>query len=258
MTSPTKVAVSIGDRVLGRQKAAPYRLRMAESKDDLRAAQTLRFLVFNLEMQEGLESSYSTCLDADLFDDVCDHLLVESLATSEIVGTYRLQTGHNALKNLGYYSATEFDMAPFESHRAKMVELGRACVHSAHRNLIVLGLLWRGIAKYARDNRARYLIGCSSIPTQNEQEGAAVYEQLRNRFLAPPEFQTSPLPRMACSLIEQVSTRVKVPKLLSAYLSLGAKICGAPAVDREFHSIDFLTLLDLENLSESIVAKVLA
>jgi len=41
---------------------------------------------------------------------------------------------------------------------------------------------------------------------------------------------------------------VKIPKLLRAYLALGAKICGPPALDRQFKTIDFLTLLDLETL----------
>ena len=40
----------------------------------------------------------------------------------------------------------------------------------------------------------------------------------------------------------------KTPKLLRAYLSVGAKICGPPALDRQFKTIDFLTLLDLEAL----------
>jgi len=32
------------------------------------------------------------------------------------------------------------------------------------------------------------------------------------------------------------------------YLTLSAKICGPPALDREFKTIDFLTLLDMETL----------
>jgi len=31
-------------------------------------------------------------------------------------------------------------------------------------------------------------------------------------------------------------------------LSVGAKICGPPALDRSFKTIDFLTLLDLESM----------
>ena len=39
----------------------------------------------------------------------------------------------------------------------------------------------------------------------------------------------------------------KIPKLLAAYLALGASICGPPAIDREFKTIDFLTLADLRS-----------
>jgi putative hemolysin len=42
---------------------------------------------------------------------------------------------------------------------------------------------------------------------------------------------------------------VKVPKLLKTYIAVGARIGGAPAWDREFGTIDFLTLLDLAQLS---------
>src|SRR5262245_34202050 len=94
-----------------------YTVRTARTPEDVRAAQELRFAVFNLELNEGLEESFVTGLDADPFDEVCDHLLVEHAPTGEVVGTYRLQTGINAAKNLGYYSAQEFDFAPFEAMR---------------------------------------------------------------------------------------------------------------------------------------------
>ena len=71
-----------------------YRLRLAETREDVRAAQTLRFLVFNLEMQEGLESSYLTLRDEDRFDAACEHLLVEF--GGEVVGTYRMQSGERS------------------------------------------------------------------------------------------------------------------------------------------------------------------
>jgi len=217
--------------------------------NDVRAAQTLRFLVFNVEMNEGLESSYHTCRDEDPFDEVCDHLLVES--ETEIVGTYRLQTGRNAADRRGYYSEQEFDFSPFESMRNEMVELGRACVAREHRNLIVLGLLWRGIANYARERACRYLIGCGSLTSQDESEGAALLADLSARHLAPKEWQTVPLPAYHCSLDTVAPKAPKLPKLLSAYLSLGAKICGQPAIDRDFKTIDFLTLLDLQTLPPS-------
>ena len=240
---------TIGSRVLSRgETRALYQVRLAGSRADVQAAQTLRFLVFNLEMNEGLAQSYATCRDADPFDDVCDHLLVEDRQTGDIVGTYRLQPGSRALTARGFYSAQEFDFTPLLPMANQMVELGRACVHSQHRNLTVLGMLWKGIAAYAQENSCRYLIGCSSLPGTEAAIGASVYQDLQRRYLAPAEFITKPVAGWECPLEEVSPQPVKVPKLLTAYLSIGARICGQPALDREFGTIDFLTVLDLEKV----------
>jgi putative hemolysin len=208
----------------------------------------LRYQVFNLELNEGLDQSHLTLLDEDPFDSVCDHLIVEHLPGGQIVGTYRLQTGRNAASHLGYYCANEFEFAVFEPLRDEAVELGRACVHRQHRNLIVLGLLWKGIAEYATRHGARYLFGCSSISSQDPAVGASAYTDLYRKHLVEPRWRTRPHPAYDCSVIHLASEPVVIPKLLRAYLYLGAKICGPPALDREFKTIDFLTFLDLESL----------
>lgn len=234
-----------------------YRLRMASSPADVRAAQLLRFVVFNLELREGLEHSYATCLDADKYDPVCDHLLVEDVRTNEVIGTYRMQTGTTAGMQLGYYSAQEFDFAPLESVRGEIVELGRACVHSNHRNLTVLSLLWKGIASYSSSHGCRYLIGCSSLTSQEPAVGLAAYRELLRKLVAP-RFRTNPLPAFACNPEGAEAPPPKIPKLLSAYLALGAKICGPPAIDREFKTIDFLTFLDLQAMPAKILARYMS
>ncbi|HWF18514.1 MAG TPA: GNAT family N-acyltransferase [Verrucomicrobiae bacterium] len=234
---------------------ANYRVRLAASEQDVRAAQLLRFVVFNLELREGLEHSYATCLDADAFDPICDHLLVEDVRTGEVIGTYRLQTGRKAAQNLGYYSAQEFDFSPYEPLRNELVELGRACVHVNHRSLTVLSLLWKGIANYITSKGCRYLVGCSSLTSQDPAVGMAAYRELQP-CLVREEWRTMPLPPFACDA-EPAATAPKIPKLLSAYLALGSKICGPPALDREFKTIDFLTFLDLYSLSPKSVARYL-
>jgi putative hemolysin len=249
---------AIGRRILARAGSSHlYTVRLAQSAEDLHAAQALRFFVFNLELNEGLESSFLTMRDGDAYDDACDHLLVES--EGEVVGTYRMQTGRRAAENIGFYSAQEFDLSPFEPIRAQVLELGRACVHADHRNLQVLSLLWRGIADYARVNGCRYLLGCSSLTSQDPEEGLALYQMLSLRHLAPEELRTLPLPGWGCPEPMQHSDPAPVPrapKLLTAYLSLGAKICAPPAMDRDFKTIDFLTLLDLENLPARAAALI--
>jgi putative hemolysin len=235
-----------------------YATRLARSTAELHAAQALRYSVFNLELNEGLAASVATGRDEDPFDAICDHLIVEHRPTREVVGTYRLQTGAKAAQNLGYYSAQEFDFGPFEPRRGQIIELGRACVHQQHRNLIVLGLLWKGIADYAREHGGRYLCGCSSLTSQEAAAGATAYADLCRRHLAPVEWRTRPLPACECSLEQLTPEPVKIPKLLRAYLSMGAKICGPPALDREFKTIDFLTLLDLETLPALVRARFLS
>jgi putative hemolysin len=227
---------------------AHYAARLARNAGEIRDAQTLRFEVFNLELNEGLAQSYESGFDEDPFDAVCDHLIVEHLPSQQIVGTYRLQTGANAAKNLGYYCAQEFAFEVFEPLRAEMVELGRACVHRQHRNLVVLGMLWKGIADYARQHGARYLFGCSSITSQEPAVGASAYSDLCRKHLVEPRWRTRPLDAFDCSLNQLAAEAVQIPKLLRAYLTLGAKICGPPALDRQFKTIDFLTLLDLETM----------
>ena len=52
--------------------------------------------------------------------------------------------------------------------------------------------------------------------------------------------------------------QVRIPRLMGAYLALGAKLCGAPALDREFGTVDFLTWLDLQAVPERVLRKYLA
>ncbi len=239
---------------LGRPSAFPagtstsYSVRLARGPEEVETAQRLRFQVFNLELREGLDQSYATGLDRDAFDQSCDHILVFHEATGELAGTYRVQTGMAALGGLGYYSEQEFDFAPFEAIRSEMVELGRACVDRRHRNLSALGMLWRGIASYAVERRARYLIGCSSLPTCDGDAGWSVYRRLSGAHLAPPELRTVPARGWECPPATGVECDYPIPKLLQAYMGLGARICAEPARDSQFGTIDFLTLLDLETL----------
>lgn len=229
-----------------------YLVCLASTEEERRAAYRLRFEVFNLELREGLDSAYQTGEDVDSFDDVCEHLIVVHEPTSQVAGTYRMQTGKTAALCMGYYSEQEFDFAPFEPIRDEVIELGRACVHQDFRNYDVLNLLWHGISRYAHESGARYLIGCSSVTSQDPETGWATYRRLE-RHLAPASLQTAPtadyrLPSLPRPLPEELPDP---PRLLRMYLMLGAYICGEPALDRAFKTIDFLTLLDLENLAPS-------
>jgi len=236
-----------------------YRLRFAETREEKQAACRLRFLVFNLELNEGLDSAYRDGFDVDEIDSVCDHLIVEHVPTRAVIGTYRLQTGEDAARNLGYYSEREFDFSPYEPLRPRIVELGRAAIHRDHRSFEVLTLLWRGIADYARERNGRYLLGCSSLTSQSSEEGRRMFRTLEE-FLVEPLLRTRPIPgyELGVDTSDDHGLKLRPPKLLLTYLAIGARICGEPAIDREFKTIDFLTLLDLENLAPAARARFFA
>lgn len=104
-----------------------YCAQFATSPQQLDEVLRLRFEVFNLELNEGLASSYALGRDRDEFDHGCHHLFVANAGSQDVIGTYRVQTAEMARANGGFYSATEFDLSGFPVEIvANAVELGRA------------------------------------------------------------------------------------------------------------------------------------
>ena len=225
-----------------------YTVRFAKSRDEVMAALRLRYEVFNLELNEGLSTSHAQGMDEDEFDAVCDHLVILESSSGAVVGTYRMQTGAMAARNLGFYSAREFDLSVYEHLRGEIVELGRACVHRDHRSIIVISLLWKELVRYAMSHQGRYMIGCSSLTSQDPALGKSMYLRFeREKHLVEEALRTYPMPDFALPEVEPLPESPPPPKLLRAYLGVGAKICAPPAIDREFKTIDFLTMIDCRN-----------
>ena len=53
-----------------------YDVKIADSLSEIEKALRLRYEVFNLELNEGLQSSYDSGFDSDVYDTFCDHLIV--------------------------------------------------------------------------------------------------------------------------------------------------------------------------------------
>lgn len=238
--------------------AGSYRLRFGRSGADLEAIQRLRFEVFNRELGEGLAESWRTGRDADPWDPLFHHLLIEHVPSAQVVGSYRLQTGDMAREFGGFYSEAEFDLCRLPpALLLDSVEIGRACVHAAHRNGRVLHLLWRGLAAYLWWNERRYLFGCCSLPTSDREVGAAAWLQLKRAGFISQQWSVGPQHGMDCGPVHAVSARpehelpaVQLPPLFQSYLDLGAEVCGLPALDADFGTIDFFMVLDRERLGE--------
>lgn len=227
-----------------------YRARFATGANDLDAVLRLRFQVFNLELGEGLASSYRQRRDEDAFDLYCHHLLVEELESRRVVGTYRMQTHAMAGAGRGFYSAGEFELEDLpQAVLREAVEVGRACIAQEHRHRHVLFLLWKGLARYLQQNEKRYYFGCCSLASQECKEGWQLYRQLAEEGHIDPTRSVRTTAAARCGSSGEVTVeRVHPPMLFRTYLRYGAQVISPPALDRDFKTIDFLVLFDLNTL----------
>ncbi|QDU65585.1 GNAT family N-acetyltransferase [Engelhardtia mirabilis] len=225
-----------------------YSVRVARTVEEVLEAQRVRYEVFNVELGEGLSTSSSSMLDADVYDEHCDHLLLVEKTSGAIVGTYRLQTAAMARAGSGFYCAGEFDLSGIGEERLEdSVELGRACILREHRMGHALFTLWRGVARYAQATGKHHFFGCCSLTGTDPRLGLIAARWLEGRGKLHPDVRVEPVEGHGC--FGEPATEAEVaafepPNLFGAYLRYGVLACGPPAVDHEFGTIDFLVLLD--------------
>lgn len=239
-------------------------VRLAGSFEEIDAAMRLRFEVFNLELQEGLLSSYDRGFDTDAYDAWCDHLIVRDLTTNKVVGTYRLLRQDVAERQIGFYSENEFDLSllrrTVQDEGGELLELGRSCIAASHRSFATINLLWGAIANYAKNHGISHLFGCGSLHYSDREDVEPIYDYLSHHHLAPQKYRVTPVPSCRMSLNPLVSLfsddskhreiQRKLSPILRGYLRTGALVCGEPAYDSEFGTADVLVLLEMERLTE--------
>ncbi len=224
-----------------------YRVEVAGNEGIL-AAQRLRYRIFAEELGANLSDAGSG-LDRDDYDPFCRHLIVRDLASGDVVASTRLLTDDAATAAGGYYSQGEFELGTVLANRGRFVEVGRTCVDARYRNGAVIATLWQGIGQIVNTHRIDYLFGCASVPlAPNPLYAHAVLRRLLARHHAADECRVSPhrpLPP-APQLPAEIAPRM--PPLLRAYVSLGAKACGEACWDPAFNVADVFMLLNLREL----------
>jgi putative hemolysin len=231
--------------------APRYTLLLSTDPALVEEAQRLRYDVFTSEPGYALTGA-TDGVDADRFDEHCDHLLVREDGSGELVGCYRMLTPPGAVAAGGLYTATEFDISELDGLRPSLVEMGRAVVREDHRSGAVVLLMWAGILAYLDRCGYDYVCGCVSVPIQGEpgdvpgSQVRGVRDFVLRRHAAPyavRPYRPVVLDGRPLDGIDPPS-RVSVPPLMRGYLRLGAQVCGEPAHDPDFGVADFLVLLD--------------
>ncbi|MHA7651374.1 GNAT family N-acetyltransferase [Mycobacterium sp. ML4] len=229
-----------------------YSLLLSTDPSLVEAAQRLRYDVFSSTPGFALPTAVDgrPGLDADRFDEYCDHLLVRDDDTGELVGCYRMLPPAGAIAAGGLYTATEFDVRDFDALRPSLVEMGRAVVREGHRNGAVVLLMWAGTLAYLDRFDYEYVTGCVSVPidTGDDAPGSQI-RGVRDFVLKrhPARYRVWPY-RQVCidgTPLDKIEppARPAIPPLMRGYLRLGARACGEPAHDPDFGVGDFCVLL---------------
>ncbi|MEJ2344454.1 MAG: GNAT family N-acyltransferase [Gammaproteobacteria bacterium] len=226
----------------------PFFISLAHSHDDVMECQRLRYRVFAHELGARIQCRVPG-LDRDRFDAYCHHVMVRNQASGELVATTRLLLDQDAMDAGMFYSETEFDLTPVLRLNGRFMEVGRTCIHPAHRKGLVLAMVWHGIARMIDLHRIDYLIGCASIPLANGPAYvASVMERLREHHFAKPDMRLQPRNPLPLS-VAAGGHPVSIPTLLKGYLRQGAVICGEPHHDADFGVADVPVLLDRDRIA---------
>ncbi|MBX3295545.1 MAG: GNAT family N-acetyltransferase [Acidobacteria bacterium] len=229
-----------------------YTVRLARTNAEVRSALELRYQVFNVEIAGREAKPGEQAIDFDEYDHRCRHLVVIENSTGRTVGTYRINSIETAKRPSGFYSFGEFTIEDLPAEVLERgMEVGRACIAPEHRNTKVLFLLWKGLATYLQATGKRYLFGCCSLFTNDEAIGRAAHQQLEDGGHFMPEFRVVPKANGIEPAAEPTfdSVAVELPPLFNMYLRVGAKVCSPPMLDREFGTIDFFVVFDLEKMN---------
>lgn len=244
------------------------RVRIADSPQDVIAAQRLRYAIFYHELGATLPThAQNLNIDADEFDTICDHMLVEDFdATTQqfkVVGTYRLLRGSEMPKLGRFYTESEFDIAALKKHPLDhLLELGRSCVKAEYRSKAVMQLLWRGIGEYVTYYNITLMFGCASFTGSNHLQHAECLSYLHHFHRAPAEICPQALPKhyINMHLMEKDAIDVKrafmnLPVLIKGYLRLGGSIGDGAMEDKPFNTTDVSVVVNTDTVGQKYVSR---
>jgi len=241
------------------QHIPSFRVKLADTEEEVRAAQRLRYEVFVEELGgDGPLVDHAARLERDRFDPVFDHLLLLDTAQGDsIVGVYRLLRDDQAARAGQFYSEDEYDLAALRMSGRRLMELGRSCLARRYRGGAGMYHLWNGLGRYVEDHGIEILFGVASFHGTDIDRLAQPLSLLHHRHLAPDalrvrargdRFQTMDL--VPPGALDPRAAMKAVPALIKAYLRLGGHVGEGAFVDHAFNTTDVCLVLDTDRMSQ--------
>lgn len=235
-----------------------FTVKIAETDEELRAAQALRYEVFVRELGgSGAMVDHDAGLERDRFDPFFDHLIVTDNRTGRVVGVYRLLRDDQARAAGQFYSEDEYDLSRLRQSGRRLLELGRSCLHRDYRGGMALYHLWTGLSDYVEAHGIEILFGVASFHGTDIAALAQPLSLLHHQHLAPPALRVRAQPAffrrmdlIAPEMIDRRRAMLEIPALIKAYLRMGGYVGEGAYIDHAFNTVDVCLILDTAHLNE--------
>lgn len=227
--------------------------RFARDEADVIAAQRLRHLCF-VERAGGQPRPDGR--DADAFDALCRHVLVEDDRAGRLVCCFRLLPLAGGAEIGRSYAAQHYDLAALRDYPGPIMEVGRFCVHPEIRDGDVLRVAWGALTRIVDANGVQLLFGCSSFAGTEAAVYLDAFGMLAEGHLAPgcwlPRVKAPRVVRFAAERLRRPVDRGaalrRMPPLLRTYLSMGGWVSDHAVVDEELNTLHVFTGLEIRGV----------
>ena len=224
-----------------------YCARFALSKDDLLAAQELRYKCFNLSNDKGL--------DVDEFDSICRHVLVENLENGKLICCYRIMSFPDGKDITRSYSSRFYDLGSIENFPKPMIEVGRFCIDPVTTDHQVVLAAWAALTQLVDENGIEFLFGCSSFEGIAKEKYLHCFAFLREKHIAPEHWlpkvkaaQVISYSEANCCKVNKKKALLNMPPLLKSYLSMGAWVSDHAVVDYSMKTLHLFTGVEVSKI----------
>jgi L-ornithine Nalpha-acyltransferase len=243
----------------GGKFAGKYRARLAETDADVIGCQQLRYLAF-IEGRglgrAGSRGAPATRRDSDEFDSICRHVMIEETRTGKLVCCFRLLPLSDGSEISRSYSAKYYELSNLVSYPGRMVEMGRFCIHPAHRDPNILRVAWGEMSRFVDREGVDLLFGCSSFHGVDAGAYMDAFALLKERHLAPKRW----LPRVKAPNVFRFARMLglrrpdmklalrRMPPLLRSYLAMGGWVSDHAVIDNELNTLHVFTGVEIKRV----------
>ena len=222
-----------------------YTARFSDAAADVAAAQRLRYRAF-------VDRDGGDRRDADPFDAICRHVLIEERKTGRLVCCFRLLDLEDGAQISRSYAAQYYELSALEGYAGRMVEMGRFCIEPGLKDPDIIRVAWAAMSRYVDETGTDMLYGCSSFQGTAADGYRDAFAMLKERHLAPkrwlPQVKAPNVFRFAQFLRKKADVKramLTMPPLLRGYLAMGGWVSDHAVVDRDLGTLHVFTGLEI-------------